>query len=146
MGFQIGGAILDFVVLSILNNRDAYGYQLTQEVRSILDVSETALYPALKRLQKNGLLEMLDPEVILRRVGSAVNPDLLDLRQDRDLGDILGALVTVAAPMIYNGLQSGGDADTREHLENVLQIFERGMGAKRPVPQIEDKETAYHGN
>ena len=97
-------------------------------------------------MQKNGLLEMLEPGVILRRVGSAVNPDLLDLRQDRDLGDILGALVTVAAPMIYNGLQSGGDADTREHLENVLQIFERGMGAKRPIPQIEDKETAYHGN
>ena len=60
LGFQIGGAILDFVVLSILNNRDAYGYQLTQEVRSILDVSETALYPALRRMQKNGLLDTYD--------------------------------------------------------------------------------------
>ena len=29
-------------------------------------------------MQKNGLLEMLDPEVILRRLGSAVNQDLLD--------------------------------------------------------------------
>ena len=96
-------------------------------------------------MQKNGLLEMLDPEVILRRVGDAVNPDLLDLRRDRDLGDILGALVTVAAPMIYNGLQSGGDAATREHLENVLQIFERGM-ARKAAPQIENKETANHGN
>ena len=96
-------------------------------------------------MQKNGLLEMLDPEVILRRVGDAVNPDLLDLRRDRDLGDILGALVTVAAPMIYNGLQSGGDAAPREHLENVLQIFERGM-ARKAAPQIENKETANHGN
>ena len=96
-------------------------------------------------MQKNGLLEMLDPEVILRRVGDAVNPDLLDLRRDRDLGDILGALVTVAAPMIYNGFQSGGDAATREHLENVLQIFERGM-ARKAAPQIENKETANHGN
>lgn len=60
LGFQIGGAILDFVVLSILNSKDAYGYQLTQEVRSILDVSETALYPALRRLQKNGLLDTYD--------------------------------------------------------------------------------------
>ena len=51
----------------------------------------------------------------------AVNPDLLDLRQDRDLGDILGALVTVAAPMIYNGLQSGGDAAARAGARHAIQ-------------------------
>ena len=43
-------------------------------------------------MQKNGLLEMLDAETLLQRLGGAVNPDLLDLRQDRDLGDILGTL------------------------------------------------------
>ena len=36
-------------------------------------------------MQKNGLLEMLDAETLLQRLGGAVNPDLLDLRQDRDL-------------------------------------------------------------
>ncbi len=60
MGFQIGGTILDFVVLSILRNKDEYGYVLTQEVRDILDVSETAMYPSLKRLQKNNLLSVYD--------------------------------------------------------------------------------------
>lgn len=60
MGFQIGGAILDFVVLSILRNKNEYGYAITQEVREILDVSETAMYPALKRLQKNELLSVYD--------------------------------------------------------------------------------------
>lgn len=45
--------------------------------------------------------------------GGAVNPDLLDLRQDRDLGDILGTLLVVAAPMIYTGLQAGGDPGAR---------------------------------
>ena len=96
-------------------------------------------------MQKNGLLEMLDPEVILRRIGGAVNPDLLDLRQERDLGDILGALLAVTAPMLYTGIQNGGDSATRGRLENILHIFERGMG-KKPAPQIEDKETTYHGN
>ena len=52
MGFQIGGAILDFVVLSILQHNDTYGYEITRQVRRILDVSETALYPALRRLEK----------------------------------------------------------------------------------------------
>ena len=60
MGFQIGGAILDFVVLSILSKKDEYGYVLTQEVREILDVSETSMYPALKRLQKIGFLDTYD--------------------------------------------------------------------------------------
>lgn len=60
MGFQIGGAVLDFVVLGILNRADEYGYLLTQQVREILDVSESALYPALKRLQKAQLLQTYD--------------------------------------------------------------------------------------
>lgn len=60
MGFQIGGAILDFVLLSILRDHDEYGYMLTQEVRNILNVSETAMYPALKRLMKSNMLEIYD--------------------------------------------------------------------------------------
>ena len=91
-------------------------------------------------MQKNGLLEMLDADMILQRLGDAVNPDLLDLRQDRDLGDILGALLVVAAPMIYTGLQAGGDPGTRDRLENILDIFKRGMG-KRSAAEIENKET-----
>ncbi|WP_295342730.1 PadR family transcriptional regulator [uncultured Subdoligranulum sp.] len=60
MGFQIGGAILDFVVLSILQHSDTYGYEITRQVRRILDVSETALYPALRRLEKAGMLTIYD--------------------------------------------------------------------------------------
>ena len=60
MGFQIGGSILDFVVLGVLQNKDEYGYILTQDVQQILNVSETSMYPALKRLQKNDLLATYD--------------------------------------------------------------------------------------
>ncbi len=63
MGFQIGGTILDFVVLSILRSKDEYGYTITQQVREILDVSETAIYPALKRLEKSGALSTYDVPV-----------------------------------------------------------------------------------
>ena len=60
MGFQTGGSILDFIVLAILHKNDEYGYLLTQQVREILDISETAMYPALKRLQKAHLLATYD--------------------------------------------------------------------------------------
>ena len=119
-------------------------YDFVQTKADQMDLGEIGAMTGIIRcnsgMQKNSLLEMLDPEVILQRLGDAVYSDLLDLRQDRDLGDILGALLVVAAPMIYTGLQAGGDPATRDRLENILQIFKRGMG-KRPAAQIENKET-----
>ena len=44
--------------------------------------------------------------------------------------DLLGVLLTVAVPLIYAGLQSGGDPEHREHLANILAILQRGMAAK----------------
>ena len=119
-------------------------YDFVQTKADQMDLGEIGAMTGIIRcnsgMQKNSLLEMLDPEVILQRLGDAVNSDLLDLRQDRDLGDILGALLVVAAPIIYTGLQAGGDPGTRDRLENILDIFKRGMG-KRPAAQIENKET-----
>lgn len=60
MSFQIGGTTLDFLVLAILRQKDEYGYTLTQKVQMILEVSESAIYPALKRLQKNEMLSSYD--------------------------------------------------------------------------------------
>ena len=79
-------------------------------------------------MQKTGLLGMLDPGAILERLKDAVNPDLLDLRRDRDLGDILGVLLSTTVPMAYAGLQAGAAPAVRERLENVLDILRRGMG------------------
>ena len=118
-------------------------YDFVQTKADQMDLGEIGAMTGIIRcnsgMQKNSLLEMLDPEVILQRLGDAVNSDLLDLRQDRDLGDILGTLLVVAAPMIYTGLQAGGDPGTRDRLENILNIFKRGMG-KRPTAEIENKE------
>ena len=124
-------------------------YDFVQTKADQMDLGEIGAMTGIIRcnsgMQKNSLLEMLDPEVILQRLGDAVNPDLLDLRQDRDLGDILGALLVVAAPMIYTGLQAGGDPATRGPLGNILHVFQRGMG-KDPDAKNENKETTYHGN
>lgn len=60
MAFQIGSSLLDACVLSVLDSGDAYGYQLTQQIRIIFDISESTLYPVLRRLQKDGALETYD--------------------------------------------------------------------------------------
>lgn len=60
MTFQLGAALLDTCVLSVLSREDAYGYKLTQEVREVMDISESTLYPVLRRLQKDECLEIYD--------------------------------------------------------------------------------------
>ena len=62
MNFNTGTTLLDAVVLSVVSREGTYGYKITQDVRSVLDVSESTLYPVLRRLQKDGLLETYDME------------------------------------------------------------------------------------
>ncbi len=62
MVFNTGSALLDAVVLSIVSKEGTYGYKITQDVRTIVDVSESTLYPVLRRLQKDGYLETYDME------------------------------------------------------------------------------------
>lgn len=63
MAFQIGAALLDACVLAVLSRGDAYGYILSQEVKAALDISESTLYPVLRRLQKDGCLDAYDRPV-----------------------------------------------------------------------------------
>lgn len=62
MVFNTGAALLDAIVLSIVS-RDVdgtYGYKITQDVRGVIEVSESTLYPVLRRLQKEACLEVYD--------------------------------------------------------------------------------------
>jgi PadR family transcriptional regulator PadR len=47
-------------VLSVLHGEDTYGYSLTQTLRSSLEISESTLYPVLRRLQKEDFLTARD--------------------------------------------------------------------------------------
>ncbi|MDR1412713.1 MAG: PadR family transcriptional regulator [Actinomycetes bacterium] len=58
--FQLGSALLDGCVLAVLSRGDAYGYALTQNIKKVVSVSESTLYPILRRLQKDGFLATYD--------------------------------------------------------------------------------------
>ena len=60
MGFSINAGLLDAMVLSIVQNNDTYGYEITQYLRKAVDISESTLYPVLRRLQKGEMLETYD--------------------------------------------------------------------------------------
>lgn len=60
MMFNVNAALLDALVLAVVSNGDTYGYQITQVLKDTLDVSESTLYPVLRRLQKDDCLEVYD--------------------------------------------------------------------------------------
>lgn len=62
MVFNTGAALLDAIVLAAVSREEqgTYGYRITQDVRGAIDISESTLYPVLRRLQKENCLETYD--------------------------------------------------------------------------------------
>ena len=56
MKIQITADLLDGMVLAILEHKDYYGYALTQRMQSAITISESTMYPVLRRLKKDGYL------------------------------------------------------------------------------------------
>lgn len=64
MVFNTGAALLDAIVLAIVDREEegTYGYKITQDVRAVIEISESTLYPVLRRLQKDDCLKVYDKE------------------------------------------------------------------------------------
>ena len=60
MAIQIPTRLLDGAVLAFLKQDDLYGYALTQNVQKIFSISESTIYPVLRRLKKNNCLTTYD--------------------------------------------------------------------------------------
>ena len=64
MVFNTGATLLDAIVLAVVSKEEegTYGYKITQDVRRAIEISESTLYPVLRRLQKDGYLLVYDRE------------------------------------------------------------------------------------
>ena len=56
MDAQLKRGFLDVCVLASINRQDSYGYQIVKDVPSSLHLTDSTLYPLLKRLESAGLL------------------------------------------------------------------------------------------
>ena len=57
MSTQLKKGVLEMVVLSKIAQRDSYGYDIYQEISSNMAISESTIYPILRKLTKEGLTE-----------------------------------------------------------------------------------------
>ena len=64
MVFNTGAALLDAIVLAVVSKEPegTYGYKITQDVRQVIELSESTLYPVLRRLQKDECMVVYDRE------------------------------------------------------------------------------------
>ena len=62
MDAQLKKGVLDACVLAAISKQDSYGYQIVKDVSECVEVSETTLYPILKRLETAGALKTYSVE------------------------------------------------------------------------------------
>ncbi len=62
MDIQIKKGLLDACVLHVLEGGESYGYEIINNLRGIIEISESTLYPILKRLEGSGALRTYSRE------------------------------------------------------------------------------------
>ena len=62
MDVQLKRGMLDACVLTVLRRGESYGYQLVRDVDALIHISESTLYPILKRLESCGQVTVRSAE------------------------------------------------------------------------------------
>lgn len=56
MDIQMKRGLLDVCVLAAIKDQDSYGYQIIKDIKPYVEISESTLYPILRRLESGQLL------------------------------------------------------------------------------------------
>lgn len=59
---QLKRGLTDACVLALLSRGDSYGYKLVRDAETLLPLSESTLYPVLRRLEEAGALTVYSQE------------------------------------------------------------------------------------
>ena len=62
MDVQMKRGLLDVCVLASIRNEDSYGYQIIKDMKPYVEISESTLYPILRRLEAAKLLTVRTAE------------------------------------------------------------------------------------
>ncbi|EHI70560.1 PadR family transcriptional regulator [Streptococcus ictaluri] len=62
MYFPVSATLIEFLILSIVQKNDSYGYDISQTIKLVANIKESTLYPILKKLDKSGFLTTYSQE------------------------------------------------------------------------------------
>lgn len=58
MDVQLKRGLLDVCVLAAIKNEDSYGYKIIKDMKPYVEISESTLYPILRRLETAEMLSV----------------------------------------------------------------------------------------
>lgn len=62
MYFPVSALLIEYLILTIVDTQDSYGYEISQTIKLAADIKESTLYPILKKLEKAGYLTTYSQE------------------------------------------------------------------------------------
>ena len=62
MDIQLKRGLLDVCVLAAIQDTDSYGYQIIKDIKPYVEMSESTLYPILRRLEAAKMLTVWSAE------------------------------------------------------------------------------------
>lgn len=62
MNAQYKKGVLELCVLSLLKQRDCYGYEISDSLSKRIDIADGTVYPILRKLKSDGLLTTYSQE------------------------------------------------------------------------------------
>ena len=62
MDIQLKRGMLDVCVLKAIKNEDSYGYKIIKDMKPYVEISESTLYPILRRLEASQLISVYSVE------------------------------------------------------------------------------------
>ena len=62
MYYPVSTLLIEFLILSVVNREDSYGYEISQTVKLAASIKESTLYPILRKLEQNGFLTTYNQE------------------------------------------------------------------------------------
>ena len=60
--YPVSAVLTECLILSVVEQQDSYGYEISQTIKLVADIKESTLYPILKKLEKAGYVTTYSAE------------------------------------------------------------------------------------
>lgn len=87
MDAQLKKGLLEVIVLAAIRREESYGYKIISDISPYIEISESTLYPILRRLEQNGAVVTRQKEFNGRirkyfRITDVGNARIADFKKD----------------------------------------------------------------
>ena len=62
MYYPVSALLIECLILSMVEKKDSYGYEISQTIKLVASIKESTLYPILRKLESNGDLSTYNQE------------------------------------------------------------------------------------